>query len=150
MKGEVTEKKIPTAAQKEKRRPKAQQEDKEMPVVGAAENKVEIDGVVREIKPTKLRYQRNHTAAFYQLVDNYPLPVILTMDADSFPDGRDGDKCLLDWLVAVFDDEEFVTEHYNNMDTEFIEKVLQIYRRVNHIDEKEEKLKKLNTPQKGA
>ena len=148
MKGEAIEKTIPDITQKEKKKPKIKQEEKEMPQIGAVDNKVEIDGIIKEIKPTKLRYQRNHTAAFYQVVDTYPLPMILAMDSDQFPDGRDGDKCLLDWLVAVFDDEDFVSEHYNNMDTEFIEKVLRIYRKVNHIDEKEEKLKKITAPQK--
>lgn len=148
MKGQVTEKEIPSTKMKETKKPSSKQKDKEMPVVGNANNVVMFNDEPIEIKPTKLKYHRNHTAAFYQIVDTYPLSVILTMDESTFGDGRDGDKCLLDWLIAVFDDEDFVVNNYNNMDSEFIEKSLEIFKRVNHINEKEEKLKKLQTPQK--
>lgn len=65
------------------------------------------------------------------------------MDAGAFGDDRDGDKCVLDWLIAVFDDEDFVVEHYDEMDTAFIEQVLAIFKRVNRIDEKEAALKNM-------
>ena len=148
MKGNTVEKEIPTTKTKTPKNPSPKQKEKDMPVVGNANNIVMFNDMPIEIKPTKLKYHRNHTAAFYQIVDNYPLSVILTMDDTMFGDGRDGDKCLLDWLVAVFDDEEFVVNNYNDMDAEFIEKTLEIFKRINHIDEKEEKLKKLQTPQK--
>jgi hypothetical protein len=49
---------------------------------------------------------------------------------------------LFNWLVAVTDDEELVKREYNNLDTDTIEEILKIYKRVNRIDEKRENLKK--------
>ena len=78
------------------------------------------------------------------------------MDDNSLGDGRSGDQALLEWLCAVFDDSvgvgetaekrrderiEFVKKNYNQMDSEMIEKILEIFKRVNRITEKEEKLK---------
>ena len=94
-----------------------------------------------EVKPTKLKYQRNRTAAFYKMLELYPLADILAMEAGAFGDDRDGDKALMDWLIAVLDDEKLVTENYDNIDTGTIEQLLAIFRRVNRVDEKEQKQK---------
>ena len=96
-----------------------------------------------EIKPTKLKYQRNRTASFYKILELYPLTEVLAMQEGTFGDERDGDKAVMDWLIAVFDDEKLVMENYDEMDTGMIEKLLIIFKRVNQIDEKEEKLKNL-------
>lgn len=121
-------------------------ETKELPSVGVPENTVVINGRLIEIKPMKLKYQRNRTAAFYHALDLYPLPDILAMDGNTFGKGRDGDKALTDWLVAVFDDEDFVRENLDEIDSDMIYKLLAIVKRINKIDEKEEKLKNLETP----
>lgn len=102
-----------------------------------------------EVKSTKLKYQRNRTAAFYKMLEVYPLADILAMEAGAFGDDRDGDKALMDWLIAVLDDEKLVTENYDRLDTGVIEQLLAIFRRVNRIDEKEQKLKNLQTARKG-
>ncbi len=47
--------------------PDAVQTEKELPQVGSPENTVMIGGKLIEIKPTKLLYQRNRTAAFYKM-----------------------------------------------------------------------------------
>lgn len=93
---------------------------------------------------------RNHTAAFYRVLEVYPLADILAMEAGAFDDDRDGDKAVFDWLIAVMDDERLISEHYNELNTETIEKLLLIYRRVNRIDEKDAKLKNLTAIQTGA
>ena len=72
------------------------------------------------------------------------------MDAGAFGDERDGDKALMDWLIAVTDDEELILANYDEMDTATIEKILSIFRRVNKIDEKEEKLKNMEMKRKAA
>ena len=54
----------------------------------------------------------------------------------------------MDWLIAVTDDPDLVTAHYDEMDTGTIEQLLTIFRRVNRIDEKEQKLKNLQTARK--
>lgn len=121
--------------------PEKKMHTKPVPKVGNPENTVLVNGMLREVTPTKMKYHRNNVAAFYKIVEMVPLPDIMTMDKNAFGDGRDGDKALMDWLIAVFDDEQFVVENYNEMDTALIEKILTIFKRVNKIDEKEEKQK---------
>lgn len=129
--------------------PEEMKPTKELPQVGIPENTVVIDGNLIEIKPTKLKYQRNRTAVFYHILELYPLSDILAMGPKSFGDGLDGDKKLYDWLVAVFDDEEFVRAHYDDIDSDTIYRLLEIFRRVNKITEMEEKLKNAKTPREG-
>ena len=47
--------------------PDAVQTEKELPQVGSPENTITIGGQLIEIRPTKLLYQRNRTAAFYKM-----------------------------------------------------------------------------------
>ena len=129
--------------------PAPEQADKGLPQIGSPENSVRIGDQLIEIKPTKLKYQRNRTAAFYRMLELYPLADILAMEAGAFGDDRDGDKALMDWLIAVTDDEQLILDHYNELDTGVIEQLLQIFRRVNRMDEKEQKQKNLLTARKG-
>lgn len=136
----------PDVAPEEKPVPNAGMETKELPKVGNPENTVIIGGKLIEIKPTKLKYQRNRTAVFYHILELYPLSDILAMGPKSFGDGLDGDKKLYDWLVAVTDDEDLIREHYDDIDSDTIYRMLEIFRRVNKISELEEKLKNAKTP----
>lgn len=129
--------------------PASEQMDKGLPQIGSPENTVRIGDQLIEIKPTKLKYQRNRTAAFYRMLELYPLADILAMEAGAFGDDRDGDKALMDWLIAVTDDEQLILDHYNELDTGMIEQLLQIFRRVNRMDEKEQKQKNLLTARRG-
>lgn len=129
--------------------PASEQTDKGLPQISSPENSVRIGDQLIEIKPTKLKYQRNRTAAFYRMLELYPLADILAMEAGAFGDDRDGDKALMDWLIAVTDDEQLILDHYNELDTGMIEQLLQIFRRVNRMDEKEQKQKNLLTARKG-
>lgn len=63
--------------------------------------------------------------------------------AGAFGDDRDGDKCVMDWLIAVTNDPELILENYNDMDTGTIEDLLIIFKRLNRITEKEERRKNL-------
>jgi hypothetical protein len=119
---------------------------KKPPMREKPENTVLIGDTLVEIKPTLMRYQRDRTAAFYRIMELYPLIDILGMDASNFGDGRDGDKCVFDWLIAVTNDPDLIKENYDKLDTETIEKMLAIFRRVNKIDEKETKLKNVAAP----
>jgi len=132
---EITEKSIPDAGIKQR----------EMPAIGTPENTVKIGDRLIEIKPMKLKYVRNRTAAFRHILELYPLSDILAMDKE-FGDGRDGDKALMDWLIAVTDDEELITENYNDIDSDTIYKLLAIHRRIEKVDELEAKLKNAITP----
>ena len=135
----------PPELAKQKELPSTTQAEKGLPQVGSPENSVVLGDTLVEIRPTKLRYQRNRTAAFYKILEIYPLSDILAMDAGAFGDDRDGDKALMDWLIAVTDDPELVRANYDSMDTGTIEQLLAIFRRVNKIDEKEQKQKNLRT-----
>lgn len=140
----------PASGMEEKKIPEAGMPPKELPATGNPENTVIIGGELIEIKPTKLKYQRNRTAAFYKILDMYPLTDILAMGAGTFGDERDGDKAIMDWLIAATDNEQLIVEHYDELDTGVIEKILSIFRRVNRIDEKEQKLKNMEKERKGA
>lgn len=133
----VEEQGLPEPRQKGKPAPKRSKKPKELPQVGNPENTVKIGDTLVEIKPTKLKYHRDNTAYFYRIVTNIPLPDIMAMPQGAFGDDRDGDKALYDWLVAATDNEDLIRENYNEMDTGDIEKILEIFRRINHIDEKE-------------
>lgn len=143
-------KELPSAEQQEKKLNTTPAKTKELPKVGNPENTVMIGGEPIEIKATKLKYQRNRTATFYKLLDVYPVTDVLAMDAGAFGDERDGDKALMDWLIAATDNEELILANYDEMDTATIEKILTIFRRVNKIDEKEEKLKNMERTRKAA
>lgn len=123
--------------------PEATSLPKGVPAPSNAINCISIGGTLLEIKPTKLKYQRNRTALFYKIMDMYPLPDIFGMEAGAFGDERDGDTAVYEWLIAVVDDEEFVKNHYDEFDTEIIERLLEIFKRLNKTKEKEEKLKNL-------
>ena len=140
---EQPEKKLPDAGMETKKIPEATAKPKTLPKTGSPENTVIIGGQLIEIKPTKLKYQRNRTAAFYRVLEMYPLVDILAMEAGSFGDDRDGDKATMDWLIAATDDEQLILENYDSMDTGTIEKILSIFKRVNKIEEKEEKIKNM-------
>lgn len=142
------EQKMPDTDIVEKKLPDTEIKQKELPAIGNPENTVVIGEDLIEIKPMKMRYVRNRTAAFRHILETYPLSDILAME-NTFGDGRDGDKALYDWLVAVTDNEELIQENYDNIDTETIYKMLAIHRRVDKVDELETKLKNVITPGEG-
>lgn len=47
----------------------------------------------------------------------------------------------MDFLIAATDNEQLIVENYDELDTEIIEKILAIFKRLNKIDEKEAKQK---------
>lgn len=121
---------------------------KELPQIGAPENTVTIGGKLIEIKPMKLKYIRNRVAAFRHIIEMYPLSDILSMD-NPFGDGRDGDKALFDWLVAVTDNEQLIYDNLDDIDSDTIYRLLAIHRRIEKIDEMEAKLKNVTAPREG-
>lgn len=132
---------IPNDGNKEKEIPKSYKKNKELPPTVNPENVITVDGDSIEIKPTILKYQRNKTAVFYRAIDQYPLTDILATEKGVFDPERDGDQALFDWCIAVTNDPKYVSKHFDQMDTEIIERMLSIFKRLNKIDEKEEKAK---------
>ena len=104
-----------------------------------------IGGKLVEIKPTLMRYMRNRTAEFSHNLEIYPLPDILATKRGVIDEKRDGDKCLMDWLIAVTNDEELIRAHYDELDADVIMRMLEIFKRINKITEKEEAAKNRQT-----
>lgn len=111
------------------------------PKVGELANIVQFGDVEIEIKPTKIRYQRDRTAAFYRMLKQMPLIDILALQDGIIDPERSSDKMLFDWLIAVTDNPKLVTANYDKLDTETIYKILEIFCRLNHIPEDEKKQK---------
>lgn len=133
---------------KGKKIPDTEMAQRPVPMVGKAENIVMIGDTPLEIKPTKLKYLRNGTAGFYRLLETVPLVDIVQMPEGVFgvEDNRDGDKALMDWLIAATDNEDVIVKHYDEMDIGQIEMILEIFKRVNRFVDKEEKLKNVQPP----
>ena len=103
-----------------------------------------IGGKVIEIKPTKLKYFRNKAASAFSVIKVVPIHELLTYKAGVIDATRDADALLYDFLVAAFDDPVLVRDNYNELDVETVERVIKIFGRLNHIDEKEEALARKN------
>ena len=130
--------------------PEVSPEKEEMPSDMNEENTVVVCGQKVEIKPTKLKYFRNKGASAYGIIKAIPLHELLTYDKGVIDPVRDADQLLYDFLVAAFDDPDFVRDNYNDMDAEAIDRVIKIFGRINHIDEKEEAARKNREAQERA
>lgn len=137
----ATEKKtpVPEANTEEKPVPEYQEKESPPPKPGHVENMVQFGNDEIEIKATKLKYQRDRTAAFYRILQQMPLVDILALQDGILDPERSSDKMLFDWLVAVTDDSRLVARNYDQLDSDTIEKILHIFCRLNHIDEREER-----------
>lgn len=116
--------------------------DKEMPSNVNKENCVTIDGQLIELKPTKLKYFRNKAASGYGVIKSVPIQEFLTIQKGVIDEKRDADQVMFDFLVSAFDDSAFVRTHYDDMTADDVEQVVKIFGRLNHIDEKEEQIRK--------
>ena len=121
--------------------PKPSAKKIDTPKTGNQANMVQFGDVEIELKPTKLRYQRDRTAAFYRMLKQMPLVDILALQDGILDPERSSDKMLFDWLIAVTDDPKLVTSNYDKLDSESIYRILEIFCRLNHIPEDEKKQK---------
>lgn len=139
----VTEdvKPVPEVTEQHSPPPKATTKKLKNPPIGDPANVVQFGNDTIEIKPTKIRYQRDRTAAFYRLLKQMPLVDILALQDGVLDQDRSSDKMFFDWLIAVTDDAALVSRNYDKLDTETVYKMLDIFCRLNHIkdDEKKEK-----------
>jgi hypothetical protein len=78
----------------------------------------------------------------FGIIKAVPLHELLTYDKGVLDPTRDADQLLYDFLVAVFDDSSFVRDHYDDLDADTIDRIVKIFGRINHIDEKEEAARK--------
>jgi len=122
--------------------PEATPQKEEKPSDVIEENCVTIGGQKIEIKPTKLKYFRNKAASAYGIIKAVPIHELLTFDKGQLDPTRNADQLLYDFLVATFDDSTFVRNNYDELDADVIDKIVKIFGRINHIDEKEEAARK--------
>lgn len=111
------------------------------PVTINEKNIVEICGEKIEIKPVKIKYCRDRTAYFYSMLDTTPLTTLLAVDY-KLPDDRTMEEGLIDWLIAATDNPEIIEKNFNEIDAETVYTILEIFKRINRIDEIEEKSQK--------
>jgi len=131
-------KELPEVTTENKPLPEETETQKEMPIIGHEENMVQFGKKLIEIKPTKIKYQRDHTAALYYILKQMPVMQFLSLPDDFFKktgDDRTPDKMLFDWLIALTDDVNLVVENYNELDASLIEKCLEIFCRLNKIED---------------
>ena len=122
--------------------PNESPEKTEKPSDFVEENCVMVGDKKIEIKPTKLKYFRNKAASGYGIIKAIPLHELLVYDKGVLDETRDADQLLYDFLVAAFDDSTFVRDNYDNLDADTVERIIKIFGRINHIDEKEEAARK--------
>jgi hypothetical protein len=126
-------------------KPKESLPKSEFPSDVNPENCVTIGGKVIELKPTKVKYFRNKTASAYGWLKVAPLTEFLTYGKGQLPQidpDRDSDQILYDFLVAALDSSQIVRDNYDEMTADDVERIIKIFGRLNHIDEKEEQARK--------
>lgn len=135
---------IPDVSPQKEEVPDSVPPKEEMPSNLNMENVVEIGGKQIEIKPTKLKYFRNKTTSSYGYLKTVPLNDFLAIPAIKMDEGKakDPDQLLYNFLVAALDDAEFVRDYYDEMTADDVDRIVKIFGRINHIDEKEEATRK--------
>lgn len=141
---------IPEETKVKEEMPEASSEKKDMPSDFKEENCIEIDGQKIEIKPTKLKYFRNKSASGYGIIKVVPIHELFKYEKGVLDPDRDADQLVYDFLVAAFNDSAFVRDNYNEMDAEIFDRIIKIFGRINHIDEKEEAARKNREAQEQA
>lgn len=125
-------------------------ESKELPAPYEPENTITVGGETIEIKPMKFKYERIGLAQFYHVIEAYTTGVILCAEKGVFHPEKDGDKCMMDWLVAVTDNPAFVRKHYGDFDSKIVDRLIEIHKRLCRVDEKAEHRKNLQTTGEGV
>lgn len=124
-----------------KQLPETQSVQLAAPSVQDKSNCVVLNGKSYEILPTRTKYFRTQWANGHVLLKHYTLSEIFALTQER--DGIDGDEAIYKFLVAVFDNEDLVKEVYDELDSEMLYRICDIFRRVNKIDEIEEHQKNL-------
>ena len=131
---------LPEVTDSKKEVPEYKEEQKPTPKLGNPENCVQFGDDYIEIKPTKLKYQRDRTAATYKILQQISVVEFLALQDGLIDENRSSDKVLFDWLIAVTDDPKLVARNYDKLDSDTIYRCLDIFCRLNHI--KSEDIKK--------
>lgn len=103
-------------------------------------NCIVVNGKSIEIKPTRLKYFANNSVSFYRILDTVPLPQIYMMSDDE--NGLDGETAILTFIAAVLDDLKLAKQIYKQMDAAQLLQLVEIFKRLNGIESREEAAKK--------
>ena len=109
------------------------------PETGDPANKVQFGKKMIELKPTRMKYQRDRTASLYRLLLNMSTVELLAIPDGRIDPNRSSDQMLYEWLIAVTDDPKLVAENYDLIDSDTVDKMVHIFCRLNHIKEEEPK-----------
>lgn len=123
--------------------PKASKAKEELPETEEDKRTIVIAGRKIVINPIRVLYMRSGNGSIYRLLERYPIIEFLASSAEDLGLDRSGEQLLFDFLVAVFNDSEIVSEIFDDITIEDIYNIIRIYRYVNKIDEKEEERKNL-------
>ena len=74
-----------------------------------------------------------------------PLVDVLALKDGILDPKRSSDKMLFDWLIAATDDAVLVTRNYDQINADTVDRILKIFCKVNHIDEKDAERKNKET-----
>lgn len=109
-----------------------------------------MDGETIEIRPMDFKYERLGISEFYRVIEMYTTGAILGAEKGVFHPDKDGDKCLMDWLIAVTNDPAFVRRHYDKFNSVIVDELIAIHKRFCRAVEKEEHRKNLQTTGEGV
>lgn len=132
----------PTSAIETSQVPAAKIVNKTIPDTVPERFRVKVGDEERELRPTKLKFFRSGTVGIYKFLRIIPLNEFISYEAGVFDPEKSADQLLFEFLVAVFDDEDFVKRNYDEFNADDIEKFVKAFGELNHLDEKEEAARK--------
>lgn len=132
----------PTSAIETTQTPSAKITTKKIPETVPEKFRAKVGDEEREIKPTRMQYFRAGTVGIYKFLKIIPLNEFISYEPGVFDPEKSADQLLFEFLVAVFDDEDFVKRNYDEFNADDIEKFVKAFGELNHIDEKEEAARK--------
>jgi uncharacterized protein YunC (DUF1805 family) len=98
------------------------------------ENEIEMpDGKIFEIKPIKLKYMINKDFLGYTYIEEIGIVEVFRYS--------DGYQIVKRFLTSIFNDEVYVESIIDNIDTDLLEQIIKIAKRVMKIKEQDDILK---------
>jgi len=133
------EKPLPQVEEKELPLPPHENKTIPKPEIGDPDNSVIFGKKRIVLKPTKLKYQRDRTAALYRILQQISTVELLAMPDGKLDPKRSNDQMLYEWLIAVTDDPKLVAENYDLIDSATVDRMVHIFCRLNKIKEEDTK-----------
>ncbi|MDK2801727.1 MAG: hypothetical protein PWQ70_3346 [Clostridiales bacterium] len=93
------------------------------------DNEVLINGKKREILGTKIKYLKNGYFNAYKIINDIGIVELFNYS--------DGEELIKNFLISVFDDENYVNSVFEDLDVETIENIIEVVKKVNKIKEED-------------